>query len=504
MPEGDTIHRTAAALRTAVLGKPVTAFEAPRLTGLRPSIGAVIERVESKGKHLEIGFDDGVVLHTHMRMTGSWHLYRAGELWRKSSRQARVIIEVPGWQAVCFSAPVVRTYRAREFVPNPRTSSLGPDLCLTDVDLDACVDRIDHFASEDTTVAEVLLDQRIACGVGNVYKSEVLWVCELHPFTPVGALLPEQRRALLGTAAQLLQANLERPTRVTVPGVPGGQAVYGRHAKPCFRCSTPIEVAKHGEQARVTYWCPGCQLLLPLEEPQPEPDALAAALDDDVLDEDGVPWDPYADLDEDDGWPDGREGPVSNGRSAAHAGNGAWAVHDERGWADADGRSWSDPDERGWADAGERDGTSAAANGGHDRARDEETGAPVSTGLAAEWPDEPPPRRAPQRRRRTRAGDAEADATSGYADADANTGHDVADAPSGRDATAGHDAADGPSGRDATARHDAADGPSGYEADATSGYEANAASGHDAEATTGGDDAAPAPVDPLLARSRER
>lgn len=261
MPEGDTIHRTAAALRTAVLGKPLTAFEAPRLSGLRPSLGAVIERVESRGKHLEIGFDDGVVLHTHMRMTGAWHLYRAGEQWRKSTRQARVIIEVPGWQAVCFSAPVVRTYRAREFAASARFADLGPDLCQPDADLSECVARIDQLLAPGTTVAEVLLDQRIACGVGNVYKSEVLWVCELHPFTPIGALLPEQRAVLLATAAQLLQANLDRPQRVTVPGVPGGVAVYGRHQKPCFRCGTPIEVAKHGEHARVTYWCPSCQLL---------------------------------------------------------------------------------------------------------------------------------------------------------------------------------------------------------------------------------------------------
>ncbi len=276
MPEGDTIHRTAAALRTAVLGKTLTAFEAPRLVGMRPSIGAVIERVESKGKHLEIGFDDGVVLHTHMRMSGSWHLYRAGEQWRKSARQARVIIEVPGWQAVCFSAPVVRTYRAKEFLPNPRLANLGPDLCQPDPDLEECLVRIDRLVEPETTVAEVLLDQRIASGVGNVYKSEVLWLCELHPFTPIGALLPEQRLALLAEAGRLLRSNLDRPKRVTVPGVPGGVAVYGRHAKPCPRCGTPIEVAKHGEQARVTYWCPGCQLFLPLAAPEEEASELDA------------------------------------------------------------------------------------------------------------------------------------------------------------------------------------------------------------------------------------
>ena len=130
VPEGDTIHRTAAALRAALLGKAMTAFEAPRLDGHRPAIGAVIERVESRGKHLEIGFDDGIVLHTHMRMTGSWHLYRPGEQWRKSTRSMRVVIEVEGLEAVCFSAPVVRDLPGQGLRRTTRAGApLGPDLC---------------------------------------------------------------------------------------------------------------------------------------------------------------------------------------------------------------------------------------------------------------------------------------------------------------------------------------------------------------------------------------
>ena len=145
MPEGDTIHRTAAALRSALIGKATTAFQAPRLDGIMPSPGSVIERVESRGKHLEIGWDDGCVLHTHMRMSGSWHLYRPGEHWRKSSRQMRVVIEVPGWQAVCFSAPVVETYRAGASHRHPVAGSLGPDLCKADADLAECVARMARY-----------------------------------------------------------------------------------------------------------------------------------------------------------------------------------------------------------------------------------------------------------------------------------------------------------------------------------------------------------------------
>jgi endonuclease-8 len=277
VPEGDTIHRTAAALRAALIGKPTTAFQAPRLDGIVPAPGSVVERVESHGKHLEIGWDDGCVLHTHMRLSGSWHLYRPGERWRKGSKQMRVVIEVPGFQAVCFSAPVVETYRAGEFSRHPVIGSLGPDLCAEDADIADCVARMARFCDAELSVGEALLDQRVACGVGNVYKSEVLWACELDPFTPVGALDVEQRTRLIEAAAALLRANVERPTRVTTTGTPEGLAVYGRFGKPCPRCTTPIEVLRHGEQARVTYWCPGCQLYIPLPEREADDDAEAGA-----------------------------------------------------------------------------------------------------------------------------------------------------------------------------------------------------------------------------------
>jgi endonuclease-8 len=261
VPEGDTIHRSATALRAALLEKVTSGFDAPRLRGLHPSVGATIERVDSRGKHIEIGWDDGIVLHTHLRMSGSWHLYRPGERWRRSSKHLRVLIEVEGFEAVCFNAPVVETYRAQDFAVHPGQGGLGPDLCSSDADLVECLERIPRFCDETTTAAEMLLDQRIACGVGNVYKSEVLWACGVHPFTPVAALDLDTRAALLGTAATFLRSNLERPSRVTLPGSTDGVAVYGRYGKPCFRCGQPIEVRRHGEQSRVTYWCDACQAL---------------------------------------------------------------------------------------------------------------------------------------------------------------------------------------------------------------------------------------------------
>jgi endonuclease-8 len=283
VPEGDTIHRSATALRAALIGKIMTGFEAPRLSGLSPARGSTIERVTSRGKHIEIGWDDGVVLHTHMRMTGSWHLYRPGERWRKSSKHMRAVIEVEGFEAVCFNAPVVETYREGDVVAHPGRGGLGPDLTDEHSDLDECVERIPRFCDEGTTAAEMLLDQRIACGVGNVYKSEVLWACGVHPLTPVAALDLETRAALIDTAASFLQANLEQPARVTLPGSADGVAVYGRYGKPCYRCGQPIEVRRYGEQSRVTYWCDNCQERIDLDRQEwsragaPTPVDLASA-----------------------------------------------------------------------------------------------------------------------------------------------------------------------------------------------------------------------------------
>jgi endonuclease VIII len=257
MPEGDTIHRTAAALRAALVGKPLRTFRVARGRGFAPRLGAVTERVESRGKHLDIVWDDGVVLHTHLRMSGAWHLYRSGERWRRPAGQARVVIGVEGFDAVCFGAPVVELHHRSE--SRHRDAVLGPDLCREEADIDVCVERIGRWRDPGTPIADVLLDQRIACGVGNVYKSEVLWACRVHPLQPVGTLDRATRRQLLDTAARLLRANLAGPGRVTIPGVRGGLAVYGRAGRPCPRCSTRIVAGRLGEHARITAWCPACQ-----------------------------------------------------------------------------------------------------------------------------------------------------------------------------------------------------------------------------------------------------
>jgi endonuclease-8 len=164
-----------------------------------------------------------------------------------------------GWVGVCFQAPVVETFHERGAEP-PSLAALGPDLCLpesvTDATVDEILSRAARFASPEATLGEALLDQRIAAGIGNVYKSEACFAAGLDPGRPMGLVDDDARRRVWTIAARQLQANLGTAQRQTHPG---GLAVYGRRGQPCRRCGTPIRMARQGEQARSSYWCPACQ-----------------------------------------------------------------------------------------------------------------------------------------------------------------------------------------------------------------------------------------------------
>ena len=256
MPEGDTIHRAAERMRPALEGHRLVRFQAPRLVGDRPRPGELIEGVEARGKHLLVHFDGGLTLRTHLRMTGSWHLYRTGERWQKGQHLARAIVEADsGWVAVCFQAPVVETYHRAAGEP-AALAGLGPDLTGPDPDLDAVVERAATIPAPGAEVADVLLDQRVGAGIGNVYKSEVLFLHGLDPFTPVSVVDRSRLRRVYATAHELLRANLETSHRITYRG---DVAVYGRRGQECFRCGTPVRMQYQGPMARSTYWCPSCQ-----------------------------------------------------------------------------------------------------------------------------------------------------------------------------------------------------------------------------------------------------
>ena len=252
MPEGDSIRHVAARLGPVLVGAALHSFEAPRLKGPRPRIGTMIDAVDAVGKHLVIRFGDGVHLRVHLGMTGSWHLYRVGERRRVPGRLVRLVVGTDRWTAVCIQAPTVSSSRRAE----DGIDHLGPDLSDDDADIDAALELMARRCDDRVQVADALLDQRIACGVGNVYKSEVCNACGVDPFVPVRELSPARRRDLIETAHRFLLANRTPGPRRTVPG---GVAVYDRVSAGCRRCGGPVRSAPQGPDRRVTYWCTRCQ-----------------------------------------------------------------------------------------------------------------------------------------------------------------------------------------------------------------------------------------------------
>ena len=264
MPEGDSIFGAARRVGAAIEGKVMTRIEIRQSAGSHRA-GTRVDRVEARGKHLLIRFDDGTALRTHLRMSGRWDTYPPGARWRRPAHRARVVLEADdGFTAVCFDAPEVELFRDRN-EESARLAHLGPDLCRLDADLEEVARRFGHLDPE-TQLGVALLDQRIACGVGNVYKSEICFACRINPFTPIARIDPTQRAALAATAARLLRANLGPGRRVTYAG---GYAVYGRARRPCPRCGTIVQMRRQGEHARSTYWCPKCQPTVPDAAPSP-------------------------------------------------------------------------------------------------------------------------------------------------------------------------------------------------------------------------------------------
>jgi len=261
VPEGDTIHAAAARLGQALTGAVVE-----RVSGTHPDAarhgarvaGHAVTGVSAVGKHLLIAFDNGWVVRTHLGMPGSWHLYRPGERWQRSPGAARVALTTADWVAVCFAAPTVQIAPAEQV--QERIAHLGPDPLGEDFDPDEVVLRA-AAADPDRTVADLLLDQSVIAGVGNVLKSEILFLEGLHPATPAGALDRGKLLRLAERARRLLQANRRPGPRVTTGTPARGYYLWvaGRSGQPCRRCTTPIEQGWVGDPPRVTTWCPLCQ-----------------------------------------------------------------------------------------------------------------------------------------------------------------------------------------------------------------------------------------------------
>jgi endonuclease-8 len=259
MPEGDTIFRTAVTLRTAIEGHNVQSLWSRESdTGLQSLVGHRISAVEARRKHLLMHIGDRRVLHSHLGMTGSWHLYRPGEPWTKPARRAAVSMQFPSVVAVCFSPKTLELLSPAAFRRHMYLHQLGPDI-LGNRPHDAEILR--RFRAHDqTTIGEALLNQTILCGIGNVYKSEVLFVARIHPFDLVAQTSDEVLLKVVSIARELMRRNLQGyPRRTRLSADRQRQWVYNRKHQPCFVCGASIQMQRQGDLGRSTYWCPSCQ-----------------------------------------------------------------------------------------------------------------------------------------------------------------------------------------------------------------------------------------------------
>jgi endonuclease-8 len=209
-----------------------------------------------------------------MRMNGSWHLYRPGAAWQRPARDMRILVETAGAVAVGFNVPIAELLSNRQLERHKEIGALGPDLLAGAGErYDYAVDTAEIVrrmrACGSCPIADVLLNQRVVAGIGNVFKSEILFAAGIDPFTPAASLADADLERLVGIARDQLAASVldgsktlsrstgRRPTRSLDPGA--ALWVYSRGGKPCRRCGTPIVSRKTGLDARLTYWCEQCQ-----------------------------------------------------------------------------------------------------------------------------------------------------------------------------------------------------------------------------------------------------
>ncbi len=268
MPEGDTIFRSARTLDRALAGKAITRFETGYAKLARADddhviAGRTVERVEARGKWLLIFLSGDLVLLTHMLMNGSWHIYRTGERWRRQRRDMRIVIETEDWIAVGFTIPVAEFHSPASLARKTKLIELGPDLLKQNFNSSQALTQIRQRAQEE--IANVLLNQHVIAGIGNVFKSEICFACSVHPFRRVETLTQPQLEMIIEVSRKFLKFNVSENAstgaRRTTNSLDRSARlwVYGRRGESCRRCGAAIQMRKQGTEARTTFWCPICQ-----------------------------------------------------------------------------------------------------------------------------------------------------------------------------------------------------------------------------------------------------
>jgi endonuclease VIII len=256
VPEGDSIHSAARRVGAALVGRPIVAIETPQARHALDRWperldGRAVRSVDARGKHLFIRFDGDLTLHSHLRMTGHWGVYRRGERWRRSARRAWLVIRTEQHEVVEFDGPVLELMTDSRTRFDRRLATLGPDLLAADFDERSFLE-LARRDDQARAVGDALLDQRNLAGVGNMWKAEGCFIAGVDPWRPLRSVYDAELLAVVRAVRPLmLDSAAGRPTP--------RRWVYDRAGLPCRRCATPIRARGQGDDNRTTYWCPRCQ-----------------------------------------------------------------------------------------------------------------------------------------------------------------------------------------------------------------------------------------------------
>jgi len=250
--EGDTILRLARRFEQTIVGATVAA-SAPNPRGKAAGIerldGRRLERVEARGKHFLLEFGE-LSLHSHLGMSGGWHIYRHGAPRRRPRSSAWAVLSGGGWDAVQFGGPTLQVMSTSRLRRDPQISRLGPDILAEDFDTDGVAAAL--RADPTRTLGDALLDQHLVAGIGNIFKSEACFAARVNPWRTLGDLSEEELRSVLAAARRLMLDAVESGRHL--------HEVYRRRQAVCPRCQGRVESRGQGDANRTTYWCPRCQV----------------------------------------------------------------------------------------------------------------------------------------------------------------------------------------------------------------------------------------------------
>jgi endonuclease-8 len=257
MPEGDTIHYAANRIRPVLEGNVPEEILTPQRRHARDRwperlAGRAVRAVEAHGKHLFLRFEGDLTLHSHLRMTGAWSVYRKGQRWRRSPLRAWLVIRAGGAEVVEFDGPVLELMSESRTRLDQRLAGLGPDILGEKFDERAFLRRL---REDDPTrpIGDALLDQRTLAGIGNLWKAEACFRAGIDPWRATGEVEDRETLALVGFAREHMSQSAQDGFQARP------RAVYKRAGMPCSRCGALIRQRGQGEDNRLTFWCPGCQ-----------------------------------------------------------------------------------------------------------------------------------------------------------------------------------------------------------------------------------------------------